>query len=230
MLSCLSKFEPRLRSYRPASSALACLEEEKCELCAAPSTSSVVRVPRDTFSAPPDTRRCTVWVTNIFLTVKRCANNNCNVRNSRFSPTLTCAMFCFVIFSMLVHVQSTMTDGCWSIRQRVVRKDKLGTEEGRSLQALSRHPFVSRSSITHFFGSDSLSASTNVCKQFTVALRSLSNKDCLDFYVTSKGITIGANTCILRCRCPRFYYEVIQHHDVGSLPTHLLERISDFIK
>lgn len=60
--------------------------------------------------------------------------------------------------------------------------------------------------------------------------RSLSDKDGLDFYIKSKGIIIGAHTCILRCRCPRFYYEVIKKVDVGNLPIHLLQLISDFIK
>jgi len=61
-------------------------------------------------------------------------------------------------------------------------------------------------------------------------LSSLSDKDGLDFYINSKGITIGAHTCILRCRCPRFYYEVIKNVDISSLPVCLLKDISDFIK
>ncbi|XP_022162511.1 uncharacterized protein LOC111028255 [Myzus persicae] len=61
-------------------------------------------------------------------------------------------------------------------------------------------------------------------------LSSLSDKDGFDFYIKSKGIIISAHTCILRCRCPRFYYEVIKKVDVASLPIHLLERISDFIR
>ncbi|XP_060850163.1 uncharacterized protein LOC132929090 [Rhopalosiphum padi] len=58
----------------------------------------------------------------------------------------------------------------------------------------------------------------------------LSDKDGFDFYIKSKGIIISAHTCILRCRCPQFYHEVIKKVDVASLPIYLLERISDFIK
>lgn len=56
------------------------------------------------------------------------------------------------------------------------------------------------------------------------------NKDGFDFYIKSKGIIISAHSCILRCRCPQFYYEVIKKVDVASLPIYLLEQISDFIK
>ncbi|XP_025200249.1 uncharacterized protein LOC112598110 [Melanaphis sacchari] len=58
----------------------------------------------------------------------------------------------------------------------------------------------------------------------------LSDKNDFDFCIKSKGIIISAHTCILRCRCPQFYHEVIKKVDVASLPIYLLERISDFIK
>lgn len=60
--------------------------------------------------------------------------------------------------------------------------------------------------------------------------RSLSDKDGFDFYIESKGIIIGAHTCILRCRCPRFYYEIIKIVDISNLPIHLLEHIPHFIR
>ncbi|XP_050437317.1 uncharacterized protein LOC126843681 [Adelges cooleyi] len=61
-------------------------------------------------------------------------------------------------------------------------------------------------------------------------LSSLSDKDGWDVCIKSKGLIFGAHTCILRCRCPRFYHEVIKKFDLSDLPLHLLERVSHFIK
>ncbi|XP_050545465.1 uncharacterized protein LOC126907866 isoform X2 [Daktulosphaira vitifoliae] len=58
----------------------------------------------------------------------------------------------------------------------------------------------------------------------------LSDTDGWDICIKSKGIVIGANTCILKCRCPRLYYEILKQFDVRNLPVHLLECLSNFIK
>jgi hypothetical protein len=122
---------------------------------------------------------------------------------------------------------ATMTDGYWSIHKWVVWKDKLDSEESWSLQASSRYSFVSNL----IFFTLLLRYVFYILLWFVLFCRLLSNsEDSFDFYIKSKGITIRANTCILRCRCPQFYYEVIKKVNIGNLPLYLLEQISDFIK